>query len=97
MAALAGNDLQTLSLGVLVLDPEIASRRFDANVQGVTLTGLPIGQYPQLVGGSVELGLIVEDDGRARGSRQSGKQALRRQILIEMRHIVGEIDSVPPE
>ena len=46
VAALASNDLQTLSLGALVLDLEIASHRFGADVQGVTLTGLPIGQYP---------------------------------------------------
>jgi hypothetical protein len=46
VAALAGNDLQTLSLGALVLDPEIAGHRFGADVQGVALTGLPIGQYP---------------------------------------------------
>jgi hypothetical protein len=46
VAALASNDLQTLSLGALVLDLEIASHRFGADVQRVTLTGLPIGQYP---------------------------------------------------
>jgi hypothetical protein len=46
VTVLASNDLQTLSLGALVLDLEIASHRFGANVQGVAFSGLPIGQYP---------------------------------------------------
>ena len=92
VAALAGDDLQTLSLRALVLDLEIASHRFGADVERVAFAGLAIGQYPQLVGGAVELGLIVDDDGRARLSRQSGKPALRGQILIEMRDVVGEIE-----
>jgi len=46
VVALAGNDFQTLRLGALVLDPEIASHRLGADVQGMAFAGLPIGQYP---------------------------------------------------
>src|SRR6202161_4102778 len=86
VVALAAHNLQALSLGALVLDPEIAGHRLGAHVQGMAFTRLPVDQHPQSVGGAVELGLIVDDDGRACGRRQRGKPALGRQILSEMRH-----------
>src|ERR1700726_3920524 len=87
VAVLAGEGLQALSRRAFVLDLEVARHCFGADVERMAFTGLAIGQCPQFVGGSVELGLIVDDDGRARSCRQSRKPALRRQILIEMRDI----------
>src|SRR6202030_756789 len=92
VVALVSNDLQTLSLGAFVLDPAIAGHRLRADVQRMALPWVPVGQYPQLVGSAIELGLIVDDDGGARGRRQGGKPALRRQILVEMRDVVLEIE-----
>ena len=46
MVALTRNDLQALGLGALVLDLEITRHRLSADVEGMALAGLPIGQTP---------------------------------------------------
>jgi len=43
VTTLAGNDLQALSPGALVLDREIAGHRFGTDVKRVAFSGLPVG------------------------------------------------------
>jgi hypothetical protein len=45
LVALTRSDLQALGLGALVFDLEITRHRLSADVEGMALAGLPIGQY----------------------------------------------------
>jgi hypothetical protein len=58
---------------------------------------MAIFQHPQLSRRPIELGLIVQNDGGVGAGRQGGEPPFRCDVLIEMRNIIGKIESVPPE
>ena len=87
-----GHKLQTHCLRAFVFNLEISRHCFRPDVQGMRLAGMAILQHPQLGGRLIELGLIVQDDGGAGGGRKGGQLPFRPEVLVKMRHVVGEIE-----
>src|SRR5579871_5934891 len=91
-ASRSRKQLQTDCLCAFVFNLEISRHCVRPNVQGVRLAGMAIFQHPQLGRRPIELGLIVQNDRGVGAGRQGGEPAFRCEVLIKMRHIVGEIE-----
>src|ERR1700680_30870 len=90
--ALPGEQLEAHRLRAFVLDLEITRHRDRADVEGMGLTGPPIGQHPELESCAIKLRLVSQNDRGASCGGDSSKLPLRREVGVEMRNVVHKIE-----
>src|SRR5262249_50582241 len=86
------HQLEACELRALIRHLEIAADRLSTKLEWVRLARLAACDHPDLGHRVVELGMVRHQDGGACGGCCRRHLALRRDVSVEMRYVIGEVE-----